>query len=665
MSAENLSEFSIEKLIQLVDELDKSSASENSLKAQISQTYDEQSDIAFNVLNEFIFSGVYARNAFFNDKISEFEKKWSKLNDALFGKMYEKDETYHFLEKSIKPRSQVVITALNSLKRFAYKVNEKLKFHKKRVYLNESQKDNVASYIKWQGDHKSFFQVNLFIAEIDHFVEVTDFNSLSMLETIIELIPKFKKLVPEYHKVLHNKATFLRNKLFFRRVEEFYDSEKDPDIIVNSHDGNSLPLDINAFINNPDLSAYKEWNRYLVNHYEINKNNWDKEIDESLCDEELESLSVLELHKWIKASKDIHKNRIRISEIRDNIIKRLEEAKRKKKSFDIYALTICLSYSFNNEFSFLCESSNKSSIKEIQDFYTKIETNARLSRIRNYFYKEKLFRNKFVRIRNKFKADPSLNEALEECETPIKECLILYESIQDDLKWTKNSYNYIFQLPFEECFVTEKFGEKEIRVFVYSSITLPLKRHKLDKELGDEIQELRLMNAQIESLKIAQRGQNEVTALAEKLEKSQDTLLSKDWRYLEMISIFTAVVTFVAATIPGFKFITTGLEAIYFTMALGVSTSLFALVFYAVNRGHEALKSLKTPLLIGLIVALIFWIFLFIGSDSTCNPIYSKFKELNTPQDSTQVQVDTPTPPKSEGGVLTPQKGSISPASKK
>jgi hypothetical protein len=149
----------------------------------------------------------------------------------------------------------------------------------------------------------------------------------------------------------------------------------------------------------------------------------------------------------------------------------------------------------------------------------------------------------------------------------------------------------------EECEVELPDGNK---MFVFSSCFLPISRNTLELKFKNDLESFYIYKASIENLLITNEGVKEIKELTKEFEK-------KETKALETIVIVSAIMTFVAASIPGFKFINTGLEAIYFTLSLGSSLALFSIVFYGLNRGMDKLKPLKLPLIIGTIVVVILW----------------------------------------------------------
>src|SRR5690606_36965363 len=104
-------------------------------------------------------------------------------------------------------------------------------------------------------------------------------------------------------------------------------------------------------------------------------------------------------------------------------------------------------------------------------------------------------------------------------------------------------------------FVEDNVAGSLEKVFVYSSVVLPINRSSLHLHLKEDLEKLRIFKASVENLRVTKKAQDEISHLTSKLEESQRELSKKDSKYLEILALFAAIVAFTAGTIPGFKFI--------------------------------------------------------------------------------------------------------------
>ena len=52
---------------------------------------------------------------------------------------------------------------------------------------------------------------------------------------------------------------------------------------------------------------------------------------------------------------------------------------------------------------------------------------------------------------------------------------------EKNVQWSVNNYNYVFQLPFEECLIDTK-SEDVPKLFIFSSFLMPLPKDKYIQE---------------------------------------------------------------------------------------------------------------------------------------------------------------------------------------
>ena len=502
-----------------------------------------------------------------------------------------------------------IYQTIKSFLRFIDKIEQKLTFHHKRYYLNESFKDVLSKLDKAKISSQELFELNLFVANCDHFVGVTDYKMLEQLEEVVEVL-KLYSGTREVAHAIYSKALFLRNKMFFRKVHEHRGESGEHEIYIAKKNGENVRFVSEEYVAQPPLKPYEEWNRYLLNHYEIAE-DWKRSISSKIEDRQVTSYSILELHRKIKYYKDIEKSSEGLKLIRLNLLERLTNAKEQNDKFNLYALKICLSYCYNNEFSLMCEKDQTRTKEEIESFYKEIDQCVETKPIKNYFIQAKYIKYKTQQISDHFEDKVELYNNLGACEELLEECTVLKRKYDEGLEWVRQNYNYVFQLPKEECSVIDKVGVSDLNVFVYSSVVLPINRKSLGLHLKDDLSKLIMFQASVENLRVTKTAHDEIKDLTVQLKESQAEFANKERKTLEILALFAAIVTFVAGTIPGFKFINNGIEAIYFTLSLGASMSLFALIFYMINRGHTSLKSLRVPIVLGVVGIIILWSFLY------------------------------------------------------
>jgi large-conductance mechanosensitive channel len=586
---------------RLLESYDDGNADLEDLESEIVKKTDE----IFKILTISILDGSYideAYNTIITDLTNQLKRKEEELSIV-----YKLPTTYIFIGNYCGANFfQPLFSSLESLLRFLSNIQQKSEFHEKRFYLDESFKNSLPF---WDTHHDNesckLFNCNLFIANCDHFVTTTDKDVLEKLEeVIIYLDGEISK--HEIYKLLYSKALFIRNKYILRAVEEYTTSNHDHQIYISRSGGAEL-FQPSFYIDSIELTAFKNWNEYLINHYQINS-NWEREIRIN-PDTALSGLSLLDLHKQIKYYKDVLKNFQALSEIGDELNRRLVATRLTTNKFDVYALKICLSYCYNNQFSLMAENHHTTE-EQLELFYQKIKHLTGLSQIKNYFIAAKYIKFKRKKLEEYFEQEIVFDK-LEECRKLLDDCDVLKVEFYERINWVKINYNYVFQLTKSECYV-DVIGSELSKIFVFSSCFLPINRNSLELHLKADLEKLKIFRASISKLKITYKATKKIENLTSQLDESQREFAKKDSKNLEILALFAAIVTFTAGTIPGFKFINTGIEAIFFTLSLGTSMALFALVFYAINRGQTTLRTLKWPIVIWFLIIIVLWTFLFI-----------------------------------------------------
>ena len=170
-------------------------------------------------------------------------------------------------------------------------------------------------------------------------------------------------------------------------------------------------------------------------------------------------------------------------------------------------------------------------------------------------------------------------------ETLLNEKLHLLEqyisSLERSINWCKSQNFYPFQLMFNECSV--KYEDLNIRLFMPSSFTRPIEY----KPLLDEITEYK---SQILFFR------NKIELLQEKrnIENIKLEITKSERRYIEILGVFTAVITFLFGTIDFFSTAKVARELIHSSLALGVilllfSSSIYFLTIPKLNRFSDYL----------------------------------------------------------------------------
>jgi hypothetical protein len=557
--------------------------------------------------NKSILDGSYLIDSNYSEKVGLFEKEIeSSVN-------YINNEFFSY--KSLNP---IIVTdilnickdIISSMIRFIENVKLKLNFQVKRIFINESLFNKFLRLKFKDVDPKvNLFYANLFVAQCDHFVSNSDDKSLRKLDEIIEFLVNLDSTDDIYDKIIA-KAHFLRQKITLRIVEEIRSSDNSLQIYV-SKNGKNVPFEPEDILTENYLSNFKFWNEYLLTHYQI-FNNWSFKLSKSIkSSNDLSVLSVLDLHQLIKYAKDIANNRELIIKVKEELKKRYLNAKSEP---EIFSFKVCLSYCYNNEFSLIVQTEKPNTV-EILKLYNEIFNSPELSEIKNYFTPALLLSHYVSRLSLFFDKHKVLDN-LKECNDILSHADELVTLYQNGINWVKSNYNYIFQLPLNECLI--KFNNNNSDLFVYSTCFLPISRDSLHLRFKADLDKLRVFKSSIENITIIKSIDNKVVDLETKFETTkkefrgiETNFVKNETKTIEIIVLVSAILTFVAGSIPGFKFIDTGKEAVFFSLSLGTSLAFFALLFFVFNR-----KVLKEEYFVkGIFAAALFvilsWIFLY------------------------------------------------------
>ncbi len=415
-----------------------------------------------------------------------------------------------------------------------------------------------------------YFRYNVALSLADHFFssDDTQFISLFDIENSIDEVEliDFESIT----KVIKFKIGFLEHKWKARKQEE------NPSSIHYSIDGKTNILSEYKTEN----KKIKEWSEIIDSHYQLYTQNWEHNIEKRIKpfkNKELKDLTYLELHQLIKYYKDVNKNLLKLDEISKFISNKKNSEM--KNYYDRYALNIISNYALNNWFSLFLEKNEN--ISNIKDSYLK--TKAKLKGEVNNFFLQYKYLHRLTDILNKKIEEISNIKFLEQYENLISnECKIALDEYGSNIEWSKKNDNYIFLLPFEECKIDiEEFKiEKLSFIFIASSFVLPTVHNNIEKQYNEVKQKIRSFTFQIDAIKRIRRDLDKIEELRTEIDK-------RDFKSIEIISIFTAIITFVLSSIPAFKFVDSVWEALLFMLSLASSLGIFILLILFSTRGFK------------------------------------------------------------------------------
>ena len=474
------------------------------------------------------------------------------------------------------------------------------------------------------------FQINILVASVDHFLSV-DGNQLDNL--VIWSVKLGKKLnIKPYSPLIKKKCDYLKDKLLLRR----------------RHENKSKPvfMFLNAQERQVSITDFKDgvfdgFLEYIDSHYEMG-DNWRNTISancQSQLTKKLEICSSLELHSLIKYHKDIERSYPSsietLKKIRKEYQRRLELAMNNGGFYDIYAYRVALNYSINNEFSLCCDDPS-ADISKVELLYNEIMSVQKDTRIKNFFPQLKFLSFLLRQLKKDFHDRKAL-EFVQPCRNIINKCQEIYSQYKINVDWSKGNYNYVFQLPFSECCLDIKDSNAN-KIFIFSSFLMPLPKGKYIKEFEENKGEVSQLESAINVFENISKDINE-------LQELKSTATEREIKTMEILGVFAAILSFIAASLPTFKVIETPLQAALFMLALGTSLCGFVLILLSSFRGGKRIKENFLLVIFFIAATTVFWGLLI---------AYSINKPIHSFIDPKVIQEQSHTPINSNNTIYLP-----------
>jgi hypothetical protein len=536
----------------------------------------------FSALNRCLLDGYYCKTLDFQTDFQLFKQE-CEFSLASYRESLESNSGQFFHHYFSTSYIEYISKHLTSFQQFYEQVHSKIQFRSDEFFINFSINEDISSFGLFYDrtglsayDTFSQFEIiykcNLFIAHCDHFLTIENFEYVKKLDEIIEHLIQFTS--PSLKRLTY-KARYLRYKIVLRQALQEKDlSNRKPFLII---DGKKSRLNPQSNFN--DLSTYfGDWLNHLSNHYGLTVSHKEVITDKfnNLENKRGRISSIQELHLQIKYFKDISFEAKPLK----NLISEIDDIaeKENESDFNKYARTVYSTYLINNYFSLLCEKKQANQNLIPQEYENCI---SRLDKLetKNYFIHSKYIEFILWELEKEFKElvdSDNLISKLSNFKDKLTACETLIEEYKKNILWVKENYNYVFQLPFEECLI----DIDDEKLFVFSSFVLPIDRTEMERTFFSN-------EKKFEALKTASFTFNSLTSLYQSYKDLKKENERKESKNIEILAVFVAIVTFTAGVIPGFKFIDNGVEAIFFTLALGISMAAFGLTLFSVSKNKS------------------------------------------------------------------------------
>ena len=241
------------------------------------------------------------------------------------------------------------------------------------------------------------------------------------------------------------------------------------------------------------------------------------------------------------------------------------------REFDVYALHTLKNYMYNCRLSFHIK--HKCSYKELCDDMNDIENIQTITHIKNFYPFKKAINFLICDIRQDIGNQKLINK---EIEIKINQLKLYINKFNEAIKWCKEQHFYPFQLMYNEC--VKKSNGYDGAIFTPSTFSRPINYAKL----ADDMQ---YYKAEARSL------QNEYNIQKEriKIEKLKTEIENTKKNYIEILGIFTAVITFLFGCVNIFSNnnASTVLNQIFHVVSLGLVLLLFVSSIYLLTMRKE------------------------------------------------------------------------------
>lgn len=163
----------------------------------------------------------------------------------------------------------------------------------------------------------------------------------------------------------------------------------------------------------------------------------------------------------------------------------------------------------------------------------------------------------------------------------------MYEA---NIEWSLKNFNYIFILPFDESVIPFTIDGEEYQIFFASSFVLPPSSKNIIENFEIVKTKFLKLNAYLDFAKYFLEEITEINNIKKELE-------SKEVKSIELISLFTAVISFIIGGVSGFAFIKDLYTALLFFVVFTTSLLTFLIVLFVFTRGKKVIKEHKSFLI--------------------------------------------------------------------
>ena len=410
---------------------------------------------------------------------------------------------------------------------------------------------------------------NLFILDYSIVDNIEYYEKLSKLN--IRVKERHNKKPFKNLNILEAKLKFLEykwlkrkkyNRLKLQKYDNINYSEK---YIFND---NIVNLDEKIKIGEPYYSYYKDWINKIEYHYFEEKAR-ESDYLSIIRNKDKRDLNSYDIYLKIKYYKDIDENIDELKKLQDDV-QRLDESIRIKNEL----------YYFNNLFSLLVKSDVEEEL--INREYKKITKKHKEANNNNFFIHYKYLTYLIEQANKKNNLD---NIKIDDYQKILDVC-------RNKFEWAKRVFNRLYDFDKKDCLI----NIQGISVYHPSAFSLPLsifENERIINKLEKDFNDLKQKRNQIY------------------IKEIENKIKTDEKKSIEIITVFTAIISFIVGSIGAFKFIESFVESLLFITIFGTSISIFVLLMLVSTKGLEKLKQYWYLFLIGYIsiFVIICWLF--------------------------------------------------------
>lgn len=554
-----------------------------------------------------LLAGEYIYNDRIDEKLIDLKEKIENLNQSAILSLREIQKVLIESYSCFTIISEGYRIFIKEIENKYAEENENYIFSLNDHFENSIQESNLS---KKNEELALFFLLQLSLAKADH----SPSNNTDYIENLITIEKRIERLdIVEFRSITSDiiiKIKFLKHKWISRKINE------DPEIPSYSHNGHRYNIENYDGHDNIKLN---EWLSIIDTQYELISKNWMVKLTQrvkSYKNKPFSDLKLLELHQLIKYYKDVKPDYHKLGEISKEIASRLRQ--NNHSDYNRYAFEVSFNYSLNNKFSlFIQQSYDFYDFKDVEDEYNIVKGKIK-NNINNYFleYKFLLYVSNF--LANRINVDGKL-EFIKKYESFITNiCANELNTYYIKKEESMFSQNNVFVLPYEESLVPISSDNSELtHIFYASSFVLPPSSKKVEEDFKNIEEKFEKLNLLIDTGKYFQ---GEI----KRIEKLSKDIQDKDLKSVEIISVFTAIITFILSAIPAYKFIKEPKDSFVFMFVLAGALSLFVIVILFITR--NSYKNPKSYIPLGLLVFVFGAGFLIINTYSDRTIIGSNYK---------------------------------------